>query len=575
MTSLARWFILLLAALTVGCAEPPAGPGQLGSDRAATARTPSRTLVMVDRHEPTDLHAKILAMGGSNRTKRIFNAYLAVLDNQALLHPYLAESLPQLNTDAWRVFPDGSMETTYRLRSGTIWQDGAPLTAADFVFGIRVYQNPLLGVFSSTPQGLVAEVTAPDDRTLVIRWRTPYPDAGALAENALDPLPKHILEPAYQAVAQDQSTRDAFLNHLFWTSQYVGAGPYHLDRWDQGIAMEASAFDGHILGKPKIDRIVYRFMSDEETILANVLAGEIQFTAETSLRFEQGLVLQRDWVPSNKGSVIFQPTAPLYNIVQFRPEYQKTPALLDARVRKALVHGIDRQGLNEVLYEGDTTTADTFVSRRVGYYAQVDSLVAKYPYDPRRSEQILNEAGFTRDRDGLFADGSGARFRPDFEVLESLDYERVGSVMNDGWRRAGIDVQYSVLPNAQVRVNEVRHMFPGIATPGSGSADERAVMTNFISAQIGTPANRWSGSNRGGWASAAYDRLFDGFNTTLDPKERTGVVAQAMKLLSDEVPAFPLYYNVYVLAVAAGLHGPGLSAPGATNFWNLHEWDWA
>ena len=61
---------------------------------------------------------------------------------------------------------------------------------------------------------------------------------------------------------QDPTAKDTFLNLSFWTSQYIGAGPYHLDRWDQGDRMETSAFAGHALGRPKIDRISYRFAAD-------------------------------------------------------------------------------------------------------------------------------------------------------------------------------------------------------------------------------------------------------------------------------------------------------------------------
>ena len=49
--------------------------------------------------------------------KRIFNADLALIDDEGNPRPYLAESLPRLNTDTWRVFPDGRMETTYRLKA--------------------------------------------------------------------------------------------------------------------------------------------------------------------------------------------------------------------------------------------------------------------------------------------------------------------------------------------------------------------------------------------------------------------------------------------------------------------------
>src|SRR5207302_7700861 len=126
----------------------------------------------------------------------------------------------------------------------------------------------------------------------------------------------------------------------------------------------------------------------------------------------------------------------------------------------------------------------------------------------------------------------------------------------DSWKRAGVEVQISVLPNEQVRVNEVRNTFPGINMPGAGVGAEREMMQNFITPQIGTPANRWGGSNRGGWSNPQYDAAFDAFNSMLETDGRRQAVADAMRILSEDVPAFPLYYNIYILAVDAALTGP-------------------
>src|SRR5439155_21176945 len=362
----------------------------------------------------------------SGQARRLFNAYLAVHDDHGTPYPYLAEALPRPDTDSWRVFPDGRMETTYRLRAGLTWQDGAPLTADDFVFALTLYQNPALGIFSATPQNLVEEMSAPDPRTIVIRWKSPYPDAGDMAENTLEPLPKHLLEQPYRAMEQDPTARDSFLNLPFWTSQYIGAGPFRLDRWEQGERMETSAFDGHALGRPRIDRIIYRFTEDENTILDNVLSGEVQYTSTTSLRVNHAQILKRDWVAADRGRVLYSRNALFYNHVQYRPEYQKTPALLDIRVRRALAHSIDKQGIIDVLYEGDSTPADTFISPAEPSFAAVDQAISKYPYDPRRADQLLNEAGFPKDRDGLYAESRAGRVRPGVGVLESAGDERAG-----------------------------------------------------------------------------------------------------------------------------------------------------
>jgi peptide/nickel transport system substrate-binding protein len=565
--------MLVLTLAVTACGTPPGDAGRDGPAARTRASDGPRTLVMVDRHEPQGLLEKILAAGTSGTARRLFNAYLAVNDERGTPMPYLAESLPELDTDTWRVFPDGRMETTYRLRPNLTWQDGAPLSADDFVFAFAVYSDASLGIFSATPQNLVDEVQAPDPRTVLIKWRSTFPDAGDLTGNTLEPLPRHLLEQAYLPVKQDPAARDSFLNLPFWTTQYIGAGPFRLDRWEQGIQMEGSAFPGHALGRPKIDRVIYRFIEDENTILSNVLAGEVHFTTNTSLRVNQARVLKREWVAANKGSLLYSRNAVFYNHVQYRPEYLKTPLLMDLRVRQALAHGVDKKAVVDVLYEGDSTPADTFIARDEPYFPVVDRAITKYPHDPRRAEQLMNEAGLSKDRQGFYADARGERFAPDFEVLESADYERAGDIMYDSWRRAGFDVQLTVLPNAIIRNNERRHKSPGITSPGAGLGNARNTLSQWSSAQIGTADNRWNGSNRGGWSNAEFDRLFDAYNTTLEPAARDQVVAQGMKILSDQLPGIPIYYNIYPLAVAASLRGPTAGPSSETVYWNLQDWE--
>jgi len=562
---------ILAAAFITGC-----GQASTGAPSAATSparQQPTRTLVIADRHEPIDLAPKILALGGANRTKRLFNASLALIDSKGQVRPYLAEALPELNTESWRVQPDGSMDTTYRLRAGLKWQDGEPFGADDFVFAWQVYDSKV-GPFLSTPQDQIDSVDAPDPRTIVIHWRSPYPDAAALTDTLLDPLPSHLLSQPFAAYKQDPAARDTFLNLSFWTNDYIGAGPYKLTNWDHGISLEGQAFDGHALGRPKIDRIIERIIDNENTVLTNVLADEVGYAARTTLRFNHAKTLQSDWEPAGKGRVMIDPQAALFVQTQFRPEYQRSPQLLDVRVRRALAYGIDKQGILEALYDGESTIADTYISRQIPYYAEIDRALTKSPFDPRQLGQQMSAAGYVQDSGGFFGRAAGDRFRPDFDVANSVDYERAQQIIADSWRRAGIDVQTTVTPNEQQRVNEVRHTVPGMTIPGAGVGAERDTMTSFLTVQIGSPANRWSGNNRGGWSNAEYDADFDAFNSVLDASARHQSVAHAMAVLSTELPGFPLYYNIYVEAAVTSLKGPDIGGPGTTDYWNVQDWTW-
>jgi len=552
-----------------GCAYGDRSTASAPGQPSPQAAESGRTITLAFRFEPTDLSAKIVKPGSGGTPEPLFNAALVMVDNQRNPIPHLAEALPRLNTESWRLFPDGRMETTYKLRPNLTWHDGARLTADDFVFAYRVYAFPALGVFQSKPQDQIEEVAAADARTIVIRWRSPYADAGILDQGTLDPLPAHILSEAFQGMEQDPGTRESFLNLPFWTSAYVGAGPYRMVRWEPGTELEGVAFAGHALGKPRIERVIARIMADDNTTLTNVLSDAVQLAQYYTLRFEQAQVLRRDWVAPGQGIILLDPSSIPASIVQYRTEFLKTPALLDLRVRRALAYSMDRQSLQDALFEGEGVVSHTFITPRESYFADVDQRITKYPYNPRMTEQLMTEAGFVKDRDSLFADASGERFRPEFQAQSGSQFERHQSIMADTWKRSGIEVQPTILPANLSRNNQTRTSFPGLGHTVFGN---RGAEENLISVQIGTAANRWVGTNRGGWSNAEYDRLWEGYNLALDPSERQRNMVQMAVMASEEVPALFLYYNFNVLAYSAALHGPTLPGPGSTNFWNVHEW---
>lgn len=317
----------LLGLLVGACAAP--APGQTGSAPPEQAQ-PGRTLVVAGRAERPSLSPRPFQNLGltAGLDGRMFNAHLTIDNDAGLPVPYLAENVPQLNTDTWRVLPDGSMETRYRLKENLVWHDGHPMTSDDFVFAYRVLWNPAFGLNSSPPGSLIAEVTATDPRTVLIRWSSTYPQADSNGAEAVPPFPRHLLEQDYQA--QDP---EAFMANPFWNAGYVHAGPYRLERLEPGVFVEGVAFDQHVLGKPRIPRIRQLIMPDPNTVLANLLSGDVHLTTGDSIRFTDGETLRAQW--GDRGQVLNFPN--LYRITQFqyKPADASTRAFTDLRVRKA------------------------------------------------------------------------------------------------------------------------------------------------------------------------------------------------------------------------------------------------
>lgn len=554
--------LLLAGLLLAGCGAP--NRSQV-TDRVTEQPRAPRTLAMAIRVEPTSVAAKAIGTGGVTlgTTKRLVNADLTIKDAQGAVLPYLAEVLPQLNSETWRVLPEGRMETTYRLKPDLIWHDGHRLTASDFVFSWQVYATPELGTATSAPIGLLEEVVAPDDRTVFIRWRRPFADAGILGSN-FPPLPRHLLEAPLQ-----QGPVDAFINHPYWTREFVGLGPYRVERWEPGVSIEAIAFDRHVWGRPRIDRIRITFIGDPNTALANLLAGEVQLSADDSIRFQQGATLRREWGPAG-GSVLLAPSLWRATSFQFRPELVNPPGLLDPRVRRALAHAVDKDGLMLALFEGEGITADLPIPPGVSYYAQVERSIEKTPYDARRTQQLMGEAGYRLGGDGTYT-GSDGRMAFELKTNASSQNEIELSIMGAGWRQMGFDVREAVLPAAQAQDSEVRATFPGLYTFSSGFGE--SALAGQVTSAIPRAENRWAGGNRGAWSNPQFDRLADQFTTALDRAERDRLITQMAQIFHAELPIISLHFNAIPVAFTSALTGPRPYTADGTFSWNVHEWE--
>ncbi|MBM2812689.1 MAG: transporter substrate-binding protein, partial [Chloroflexi bacterium] len=244
---------------------------------------------------------------------------------------------------------------------------------------------------------------------------------------------------------------------------------------------------------------------------------------------------------------------------------------LDVRVRRAFAHAVDRREINDGLFEGQNIIADTIVPPSVDFYTDIDRAITKYPYDLRRVEQLMREAGFGRTVGGPFAGPDGQPVSFEIKTNSATQQEQEQAILGNGWRAAGFDIQETILPAAQAQDSQVRASFPSIFTFSSPQGD--VALARLNSSLIPRPDNRWTGNNRGGWTNADFDRYAERFSVTLDPGERVRHVVEMARLFTEEVPAVSLYFNAIPIAFASALQGPRESVPDAEWAWNVHEWE--
>lgn len=496
----------------------------------------------------------------------VFHASLTVYNLPGELEPRLVERVPSLENGDWKAFADGRMEVTWRLRKDAQWHDGVPLSAEDFVFGFQARMDPELPNSPPPWSRFISGLRTPDPHTLVVDWRQPWYQAGGSGASDLSALPRHLLPDL--SPGED---RQAFLNSPYWTTEFIGLGPYRLSRWQLGSFMEGLAFDRYVLGRPKIDRVIVSYVGDVNAIIAGVLSGDLDLVPKGA-RFDAGqlIIIRNAWGPEG-GLALPDPTSARTVFLQFRDP--TAPWARDVRVRRAMAHAADRQGMSDALQYGLALPADTFVRPEESAYRVLEGRgFARYPFDPISARQLLAAAGWTAGPDGIARDGGAQTLALDLSATGQGGNVNEIEALSSQWQRAGIQAQPVPLPPQAANLDELKATVRGgFVWPLGGSA---TVAQNLTSSQLPTERNRWKGSNYGAFGSPAYDDLYDRFAVTIDPAERERVLVEALHFLAEEVPVIPIYFYGNAVIARKGLEGVGLAAPSqSATVWNIHTWD--
>ena len=546
-------------ALLAACAPPPAATSNAA--QPVTPGQPRGTLKLAWAREPETLSPKFLAGGGAGEYTWMFSSALAIQDLEGTSHPMLARELPSQENRGWVVNPDGSMVTTYLLRENARWHDGAPITAADYAFAYRVYTDPAMPVGVRAPESLMTSVETRGDYTLVINWKASYLSANALGYRQLHPLPSHLLAEKYR------TDHDRFADGEEWNYAFVGSGPFKVESWEPGTRMVARAHRDFFLGSPKIDTIEIRFISDPNTILANLLAGEIDMTTSQGVGPAQAVVAVDRWVSRGEGYMTTWSTRVNYLNFQFRevPNWQR--AISDVRVRQALIYAIDRPALADVMTQGLGRAADAYVGPSESVFADVDRSITKYPYDPSRAAALFSDAGWRRaGATGALTNAAGQFF--DLEVQGGTE---APLIIADNWKVAGLNSTPFEVPRARVSDDEFVNSFPGTQLQGNTINQEEL---SIVSSKLPTAELNWKGSNRGSFVDAEVDRLHRIIVTSLSERDRREAAVAVHKRISELVPFQPLYYSVDFVLAKNKVKGPFGVPAGIQSGVTRNVWEW-
>lgn len=559
----------VIGALFAACSAPTAPGGTQGGPGADQPTAPKRVVVSVTSDLPV-LRAQMNraaggVLAGAVELEQLVNAGLTIADDRSVIRPQLAEDVPSVEKGTWRVFDGGRMETTWRIRAGAMWQDGASYTAEDLVFSAQVMQDPSMPDFRTLAFRSVESVAARDPSTFVITWSQPFIGAdqifGAVGSLPALPLPKHLLEQAYL------ENRAGFTELPYWSEQFVGAGPYKLRNWIRGSLLVLDANDRYALGRPKIDEIEVRFNPDPNTLIAVLLSGAVDQPIGRGVAFEQGLELEQQW---RTGHVNFAPGS---GIKVWPQMLNPRPAITgDVRFRRAVYQAIDRQQIAEALLAGKGEVAHTTVTPGDREFSYVADAAVKYPYDLSQTAQSLEALGYARGADGKYRDGANQPLVVELRSSPMDILRKTKLAIADNWARTGIGVTIVDDSPQQRGDNEYRATFPGFDISRATSGVEG--FQTFHSSQARTPQSRYVGENGSNYMNPEFDALIERYLTTIPWDDRMRVAADIVHAMTDQVVVMNQFYESSPAAVANRLVNiPAKPGRGGTTTWNVHLWD--
>jgi peptide/nickel transport system substrate-binding protein len=498
----------------------------------------------------------------------LLHSFLTNYNDQTVLEARIAERVPTLENGDWKVNADGTMDVTWKLRPNVRWHDGTPLSAEDFVLGYKVGADADLGLSRGTRVlRQIADISSPDPQTLNVKWKNVYIYANVMDQQTLVPLPNHKLGALY-----DSGDRQGFLNSTAWAEDWVGLGPYKMKEWLRGSFIEAEAFDGYFMGRPKIDRVTIRWIGDTNTLIVSTISGDLDLVPVGSLKEEEAHVLKTQYETQGSGTVTLSANKLRNGQWQWRDP--NAVWMQDVRIRHGLQHFIDRQSIVDTVQNGLSKVDDIVLAAQDPAYRLVQQRgLPDSSFDVNLGHRMLTEAGLTRGPNGTYRTAAGVPLA--FEMSTTGDINSNVQellALSNAWKTAGAEPTHVIIPGTGNK-EEARGTLKGINLTSSDLSYRS--FESHLTAELSTEGTRWRGSNHSGFSNQAFDDLYKRLLTTVSSSERDPMAADLVKILRDNAVYMPLSYSSDVSVARKGLRNvTGVFALQRVTAWNAHTWEW-
>jgi peptide/nickel transport system substrate-binding protein len=430
--------------------------------------------------------------------------------------------------ERWEISPDRKT-ITFHLRRGVRWHDGKPFTSADVQYTLLEVVKKLNPRAATAFQKIEA-VDAPDEHTAVLRFSEPASAIWAVLSSMEAPIiPKHLFEGSSPLTNP-------------WNGKLIGTGAFVFKEWRKGeyILLERNP-DYWRASKPYLNRIRVRIINDPGARLAALETGEVHFSAFSPVSPSD--------VPRLRTSANLRVETGGYGVfvpVLFMDFNMERPKFKDKRVRAAIAHAIDRQALVDRVWFGLGKPATGPIPSAQRAFYTPDT--TQYPFDPKKAEQLLDEAGLKRGTDGV-------RLSITHHTMPyGNTYTRAGEYIREALRQVGVDVQLVTLDVGQyIRQIFTERNFDTMTCAYTAGPDPQfGILRRYYtkSFEKGVP---WS--NGSGYSNPVLDKVIEASFSETDPAKRKAQLVELQKVAQHDLPSINLVEMQHFSVVSKRVQG--------------------
>jgi peptide/nickel transport system substrate-binding protein len=407
-------------------------------------------------------------------------------------------------------------ENTFRftLRKGVTFHSGNKMTADDVVWTFNRLKSS--GDFKAVfaPYEKLVKI---DDYTVEIISYEPYP---LVLQTATYIFP---MDSKFYSGEVDGKDKSIIVKHgnSFASTNVSGTGPFTVTSREQGVKVVFDRFDGYwdTNSPGNVDKLTLVPIKENATRVAALLSGDVDLIHPVAPNDQKRVTDTKN---------IDLTTVAGTRIITFQMNQNSNEALKDVRVRQAIVHAINNQGIVKKIMKGFATTAGQ--QGPEGYAGYDASLTPRY--DLKKAKQLMKEAGYEKGFN-LSMMAPNNRYVNDAQIAQAT-----ASML----AKIGIKVDLKTMPKAQYWPEfdkcSADMMMIGWHSDTEDSANFSEFLTMTRDAETGKGAY-----NCGHYSNPKVDSLVNAANAETDPTKRSAMLKEVEQILYNEAAFVPLHWQ--------------------------------